>query len=35
LFGDQRAGVDIVKQTMGADPAAVAFDTINSALANV
>lgn len=30
----QRAGVDIVKQGMGADPAAVAFDTINSALAN-
>lgn len=30
----QRAGVDIVKQTMGADPAAVAFDTISSALAN-
>lgn len=30
----QRAGVDIVKQSMGADPAAVAFDTISSALAN-
>lgn len=30
----QRAGVDIVKQGMGADPAAVAFDTISSALAN-
>jgi fused signal recognition particle receptor len=30
----QRAGVDIVKQNMGADPAAVAFDTISSAIAN-
>jgi fused signal recognition particle receptor len=30
----QRAGVDIVKQGMGADPAAVAYDTINSAKAN-
>jgi fused signal recognition particle receptor len=28
----ERAGVEIVKQSMGADPAAVAFDTINSAL---
>lgn len=34
VIWSQRAGVDIVKQTMGADPAAVAFDTINSALAN-
>ena len=29
----QRAGVDIVKQPMGADPAAVAFDTVKSAVA--
>ena len=29
----QRAGVEIVKQKMGADPAAVAFDTLNSAVA--
>ena len=29
----QRAGVEIVKQKMGADPAAVAFDTVNSAVA--
>jgi fused signal recognition particle receptor len=29
-----RAGVEIVKQTMGADPAAVAYDTIASAVAN-
>ncbi len=28
----ERAGVEIVKQSMGADPAAVAFDTLNSAL---
>jgi fused signal recognition particle receptor len=28
----QRAGVDIVQQKQGADPAAVAFDTLNSAL---
>jgi fused signal recognition particle receptor len=28
----QRAGVDIVQQSHGADPASVAFDTINSAL---
>jgi fused signal recognition particle receptor len=34
VIWSQRAGVDIVKQTMGADPAAVAFDTITSALAN-
>jgi fused signal recognition particle receptor len=34
VIWSQRAGVDIVKQTMGADPAAVAFDTINSAVAN-
>ena len=29
----QRAGADIVKQPMGADPAAVAFDTVKSAVA--
>ncbi len=30
----ERAGVGIVKQQMGADPAAVAFDTVSSAVAN-
>jgi fused signal recognition particle receptor len=30
----ERAGVDIVKQKMGADPASVAFDTVSSATAN-
>lgn len=34
VIWSQRAGVDIVKQNMGADPAAVAFDTISSAIAN-
>jgi fused signal recognition particle receptor len=29
----QRAGVDIVKQEMGSDPASVAFDTVKSAVA--
>ena len=29
----ERAGVDIVKQPMGADPAAVAFDTVEAAVA--
>ena len=29
----ERAGVDIVKQKMGADPASVAFDTVKSAVA--
>jgi fused signal recognition particle receptor len=29
----ERAGADIVKQPMGADPAAVAFDTVKSAVA--
>ena len=29
----QRAGVDIVKQQMGSDPAAVAYDTVKSAVA--
>ena len=30
----ERAGVSIVKQGMGADPASVAYDTVKSALAN-
>jgi fused signal recognition particle receptor len=30
----ERAGVGIVKQNMGADPASVAFDTVSSAVAN-
>ena len=30
----ERAGVDIVKQAMGSDPASVAFDTLSSAVAN-
>ncbi len=34
VIWSERAGVDIVKQNMGADPAAVAFDTITSAVAN-
>ena len=29
----ERAGVDIVKQAMGSDPASVAFDTVSSAVA--
>ena len=29
----ERAGVDIVKQTMGSDPASVAFDTVKAAVA--
>ena len=29
----ERAGVDIIKQAMGADPASVAFDTVKSAVA--
>ena len=29
----ERAGVDIVKQTMGSDPASVAYDTVRSAVA--
>ena len=29
----ERAGVDIVKQDMGSDPASVAFDTVRSAVA--
>jgi fused signal recognition particle receptor len=34
VIWSERAGVEIVKQAMGADPAAVAFDTISSAVAN-
>jgi fused signal recognition particle receptor len=30
----ERIGVEIVKQKMGADPASVAYDTVNSAVAN-
>lgn len=30
----QRVGVPVIKQKMGADPASVAFDTLNSAVAN-
>ncbi|MCF0159548.1 MAG: signal recognition particle-docking protein FtsY [Bacteroidaceae bacterium] len=30
----ERVGVPVVKQKMGADPASVAFDTLNSAIAN-
>ncbi len=33
VIWSERAGVDIVKQNMGSDPAAVAFDTLNSAVA--
>ncbi|MGN1045908.1 MAG: signal recognition particle-docking protein FtsY, partial [Candidatus Cryptobacteroides sp.] len=29
----ERAGVDIVRQSMGADPASVAYDTVSSAVA--
>lgn len=34
VIWSQRVGVEIVKQTMGADPASVAFDTLNSAVSN-
>lgn len=34
VIWSERVGVDIVKQTMGSDPASVAFDTLNSAVAN-
>lgn len=34
VIWSERVGVEIVKQTMGADPASVAFDTLNSAVAN-
>lgn len=30
----ERVGVPVIKQKMGADPASVAFDTLNSAIAN-
>ena len=30
----ERVGVDVVKQKMGSDPASVAYDTLNSAVAN-
>jgi len=30
----ERAGVPVIKQTMGSDPAAVAYDTLKSAVAN-
>lgn len=33
VWGD-RVGVPVIKQKMGADPASVAFDTLNSAVAN-
>jgi len=33
VIWSQRAGVDIVKQEMGADPASVAFDSVKSAVA--
>jgi fused signal recognition particle receptor len=33
VIWSERAGVEIVKQAMGSDPAAVAFDTMNSAIA--
>ena len=34
LIWGERVGVPVVKQKMGADPASVAFDTVNSAVAN-
>ncbi|KAA6345891.1 Signal recognition particle receptor FtsY [termite gut metagenome] len=34
VIWSQRAGVPIIKQKTGADPASVAFDTLNSAVAN-
>ncbi|MCQ2180774.1 MAG: signal recognition particle-docking protein FtsY [Bacteroidales bacterium] len=33
VIWSERAGVDIVKQNMGSDPAAVAYDTVKSAVA--
>ena len=33
IWGD-RVGVPVIKQKMGSDPASVAFDTVNSAIAN-
>lgn len=34
VIWSERVGVEIVKQTMGADPASVAYDTLNSAKVN-
>ena len=34
VIWSERVGVEIVKQQMGADPASVAFDTVNSAVAS-
>jgi len=34
VIWSERVGVEVVKQTMGADPASVAFDALNSAKAN-
>ena len=34
LIWGERVGAPVVKQKMGADPASVAFDTLNSAMAN-
>ncbi len=34
IIWGERVGVPVVKQKMGADPASVAFDTLNSAVAN-
>jgi fused signal recognition particle receptor len=34
LIWGERVGVTVIKQTMGADPASVAFDTLKSAVAN-
>ncbi|MDR3060948.1 MAG: signal recognition particle-docking protein FtsY [Dysgonamonadaceae bacterium] len=34
MIWGERVGVDVVKQKMGADPASVAFDTLNSAKSN-
>ncbi|GHU88142.1 signal recognition particle receptor FtsY [Bacteroidia bacterium] len=34
MIWGERVGVDVIKQKMGADPASVAFDTLNSGKAN-
>lgn len=34
MIWGERVGVPVIKQKMGADPASVAFDTLNSAVAN-
>ncbi len=34
MIWGERVGVEVVKQKMGADPASVAYDTLNSAVAN-